>query len=127
MWIFAGSGLMYVIYQVVTAIAAGAVPAARHPGVWPMAPLLPVRQEAASRPRTTAPEARLHLHDFFGAMSFLTGLVLYKPAQFWWLTWMLGGFHLARIWHFAAMCGFVAFIPAISSWCCCTAGTTSTP
>jgi thiosulfate reductase cytochrome b subunit len=24
---------------------------------------------------------------------------------------LFGGFHLTRIWHFAAMCGFLAFIP----------------
>ena len=47
----------------------------------------------------------------FGVLAFLSGLVLYKPAQFAWLAFLMGGFHLARIWHFVAMCGFLAFIP----------------
>jgi thiosulfate reductase cytochrome b subunit len=47
----------------------------------------------------------------FGALSLLTGIVLYKPAQFSWLAFLFGGFHLTRVWHFAAMCGFLAFIP----------------
>jgi thiosulfate reductase cytochrome b subunit len=48
---------------------------------------------------------------FFGLLSTLTGLVLFKPVQFWWLTAVFGGFRLTRIWHFASMCVFVAFIP----------------
>ena len=63
---------------------------------------------------------------FFGVMSTLTGMVLFKPAQFWWLAWPLGGYHYARIWHFVAMCGFVAFIPGHLIMVPCTAGTTST-
>jgi thiosulfate reductase cytochrome b subunit len=47
----------------------------------------------------------------FGVLSALTGLLLYKPVQFSWLAWPMGGFHLARVWHFLAMCGFLAFIP----------------
>ena len=46
-----------------------------------------------------------------GALSLLSGLAIFKPVQFAWLTWMFGGFRDARIWHFIAMCGFVAFIP----------------
>ena len=58
----------------------------------------------------------------FGVLSFLTGLVLYKPAQFAWLAFLMGGFHLARIWHFVAMVLFLSFIPghllmvAIHGW-----------
>jgi len=48
---------------------------------------------------------------FFGVAATLTGLVLYKPAQLWWLAYPMGGYHLVRIWHFLAMCGFLSFIP----------------
>jgi len=47
----------------------------------------------------------------FGALALLTGIVLYKPVQFSWLAFLFGGFHLTRVWHFVAMCGFLAFIP----------------
>ncbi len=113
-WIFVGSGLMYVIYQVASGHWRQVLFMPRDiKGVWPM-----VRHyflfgkkppvEAAYNPlQKLAYTSTI----FFGAVSFLSGLVMYKPVQFWWLTWMLGGFRLARIWHFVAMCGFVAFIP----------------
>jgi thiosulfate reductase cytochrome b subunit len=47
----------------------------------------------------------------FGVAATLTGFVLYKPAQLWWLAALMGGYHYARVWHFLAMCGFLAFIP----------------
>jgi thiosulfate reductase cytochrome b subunit len=46
-----------------------------------------------------------------GTLSMLTGLVLYKPAQLSPLAALFGGYHLARLWHFVAMCGLFAFIP----------------
>jgi thiosulfate reductase cytochrome b subunit len=46
-----------------------------------------------------------------GALSMVTGLVLYKPAQLSPLATLFGGYHLTRVWHFVAMCGFLAFIP----------------
>jgi cytochrome b subunit of formate dehydrogenase len=47
----------------------------------------------------------------FGAVSVLTGLVLFKPAQLSPLAFIFGGYRAARVWHFAAMCGLLAFIP----------------
>ena len=35
-----------------------------------------------------------------GAGSLLTGLAIYKPVQFAWLTTLLGGYPLARLEHF---------------------------
>ena len=47
----------------------------------------------------------------FGLVSVLTGIALYKPVQCHWLIVILGGFRLARVEHFAALCGFLSFIP----------------
>jgi len=44
-----------------------------------------------------------------GIGSVLTGLAIYKPVQFNWLCSLLGGYHLARIWHFALTIGYVLF------------------
>lgn len=44
-----------------------------------------------------------------GVGSVLTGLAVYKPVQFNWLAWLLGGYHLARIWHFMLTMGYVLF------------------
>jgi Ni/Fe-hydrogenase b-type cytochrome subunit len=114
MWIFVGSGVMYLAYQIVTGHWRQVLFLPRDiPGVWPM-----VRHYFlfGKKPPVVAaynPLQKLAYTStvFFGTVSFLSGLVMYKPVQFWWLTWLLGGFRLARVWHFMAMCGFVAFIP----------------
>jgi len=44
-----------------------------------------------------------------GLGSVVTGLAIYKPVQFYWLTWICGGYHVARIIHFALTLGYVLF------------------
>ena len=44
-----------------------------------------------------------------GALALLTGLSIYKPTQFSWLTALFGGFQAARYWHFWIVWIFVAF------------------
>lgn len=46
---------------------------------------------------------------FMGIGSVITGLAIYKPVQFNWLCWLLGGYHFARILHFALTIGYVLF------------------
>jgi len=113
MWFFMGSGLLYVVYQAVSGHWRQVLFMPRDiKGVWPM-----VRHyflfgkkppvEAAYNPlQKLAYTAAI----FFGVLSTLTGLVVWKPVQFWWLTVLFGGFRSARVWHFASMCGFVLFI-----------------
>jgi thiosulfate reductase cytochrome b subunit len=40
----------------------------------------------------------------------LSGLSIWKPVQFWWLTDFFGGYNTARYVHFAAMASIVAFL-----------------
>jgi thiosulfate reductase cytochrome b subunit len=44
-----------------------------------------------------------------GAGSLMTGLAIYKPVQFGWLTTLLGGYEWARFEHFALTVGYVLF------------------
>jgi len=44
-----------------------------------------------------------------GVLAVLTGLAIYKPVQFAWLTWLFGGFQAARYWHFWAVWIFIGF------------------
>jgi len=44
-----------------------------------------------------------------GAGSVITGLAIYKPVQFNWLCALLGGYELARIFHFALTIGYCLF------------------
>ncbi len=45
-----------------------------------------------------------------GVLSVVTGVAVWKPVQFSWLAWMMGGFHWARIWHFAVMWAILFFL-----------------
>lgn len=44
-----------------------------------------------------------------GGLAVLTGVAIYKPLQFSWLTTLLGGFQAARYWHFWIVWIFVGF------------------
>ena len=44
-----------------------------------------------------------------GGLAVLTGVSIYKPLQFAWLTALLGGFQAARYWHFWTVWIFVSF------------------
>jgi len=44
-----------------------------------------------------------------GALAVLTGIAIYKPLQFAWLTAVFGGFQATRYWHFWTVWIFVAF------------------
>jgi Ni/Fe-hydrogenase b-type cytochrome subunit len=114
MWFFAVSGVVYVAYQIVSGHYRTMLFTPRDiPGVWPMA-----RHYFFFGPKPPATGQYNPLQKLaytsaiaFGVLALLTGIVLYKPAQFSWLAFLFGGFHLTRLWHFAAMCGFLAFIP----------------
>jgi thiosulfate reductase cytochrome b subunit len=44
-----------------------------------------------------------------GILAVCTGVAIYKPVQFAWLTWAFGGFQAARYWHFWTVWIFVGF------------------
>ena len=44
-----------------------------------------------------------------GVLAVLTGLAVYKPLQFSWLSALFGGFQAARYWHFWVVWIFIAF------------------
>lgn len=113
-WVFAGAGMAYFIYQLATRNYRQVL-FTRHDmrGVWPMIRhylrLGPMpRMEGTYNPlQKLAYTAVIGL----GLVLLVTGMALYKPVQLSWLVASLGGFRLVRIWHFAAMCGLLAFIP----------------
>ena len=114
MWIFVGSGLLYLAYQLFTGHYKQVLFTHRDiRGVWPMARhyFFFGKKPPVTEPYNPLQKLAYTSAVFFGAAATLTGVVLYKPAQFAWLGALMGGFHLTRVWHFAAMCGFLAFIP----------------
>ena len=44
-----------------------------------------------------------------GFGSLLTGLAIWRPVQFGWLTSLLGGYQAARVEHFLLASGYVLF------------------
>jgi thiosulfate reductase cytochrome b subunit len=114
MWIFAATAALYGIFQ----LASGHfrtvlfVPS-DIPGVWPM-----IRHYFLFGPKPAPvgqynPLQKLAYTSTlcFGALSLVTGSIMYKPVQLSGIAWLLGGYHTARLLHFAAMVGFLAFIP----------------
>jgi len=114
MWLFAAAGLFYVGHQLSSGRWRQVLcTIADVGGVWPM-----IRHYFffGPKPRQTPTYNPLQKLAYsttiiLSAVSLLSGLALYKPVQLHWLVVLFGGFRLARVWHFAAMCGFLAFVP----------------
>ena len=113
MWIYIASGLFYLLYEIVSGNYRQVLFTRRDlPGVWPM-----VRHYFFFKAKPPAHAAYNPLQKLaytsamiLGFLSVITGLVVWKPVQFSWLAWPMGGFHMARIWHFSVMWAFLAFI-----------------
>jgi thiosulfate reductase cytochrome b subunit len=112
-WIYAISGAVYLAYQ----IASGRFrillfTPADVPGVWPM-----IRHYFlfGSKPPQAQPYNPLQKLAYttavtLGILALLSGMAIYNPVQFSFLAMLIGGFHWARVWHFAVMTAFLAFI-----------------
>ena len=112
MWFFALNGFFYVLYTIIS-------------GEWRQ--LLPNRHSFKEAGlvllhdlhirKTMPPQDKYNAAQriaytsiiIMGFGSLATGLAIYKPVQFNWLVWLCGGYHLARIWHFALTIGYVLF------------------
>jgi Ni/Fe-hydrogenase b-type cytochrome subunit len=113
-WLFSGTGLIYVIYLFTSGHWRKLIFQPRDiNGVWPM-----VRHYFFFKPKPEETEPYNPLQKlaytstiFLGIISVITGFLLYQPTQFAFLVGLLGGFGMVRLFHFAAMAGFLAFIP----------------
>lgn len=113
MWIYIGTGLFYLGYQIFSGNYRQVLFVPKDAsGVWPMA-----RHYFFFGPKPPALEVYNPLQKLaytsaigLGVLSVLTGTVIWKPVQFSWLAWLMGGFHLARVWHFVVMWAIVAFV-----------------
>ena len=125
MWIFAGTGLLYVVYQITSRNYRQVLFAPSDvPGIWPM-----LRHYFLFGPKPQINQSYNSLQKLayttaicLGGVSLVTGIALYKPVQFAGLVRFLGGFRWVRLEHFLAMLGFLSFIPchlimvAIHGW-----------
>ena len=113
MWIYIATGLFYLGYEILSGNYRQVlfVPSDLR-GVWPMA-----RYYFFFGPKPEATKAYNPLQKMaytsaigLGVLSVLTGLAIWKPVQFSWLVWLMGGFHLARLWHFLVMWAILFFL-----------------
>ncbi len=113
-WFFVTNGIVYLAYS----IASGEF---RRRLFWPPRDTKPMFQQLLYylRLRKTAPPA-----DFYnglqrqaytaaiglGLLEVLSGFAIYKPVQLWWLAAVFGGYDGARVVHFLALLGLMAFV-----------------
>ena len=112
-WIYLATGVFYIAYQIFTGNYRQVLFVASDiRGVWPMA-----KHYFFFGPKPRATEAYNPLQKLaytsaivLGVLSVLTGIAVWKPVQFSWLAWLMGGFHLARVWHFLVMWAILGFV-----------------
>jgi thiosulfate reductase cytochrome b subunit len=127
-WMFTLTGIAYVLYLIVSGKWRIVILRPREfRGVWPM-----VRHYFLFKPKPEQLEPYNPLQKLaytstivFGVVAVITGLLLFQPAQFAWQVKLLGGFGMIRIYHFAAMIGFLSFVPGHLLMVALQAGPTS--
>lgn len=113
-WLFTLTGIAYVFYLLASGHWRQVILQPKElRGIWPMAKHYFFFQ---AKPEQTEPYNPLQKLAYtstigFGIAAVVTGVLLYKPAQLAPLVYWLGGFGLIRLYHFAAMIGFLSFIP----------------
>jgi thiosulfate reductase cytochrome b subunit len=112
-WLYVATGVTYLGYQILSGNFRQALFVPRDvPGVWPMIRHYfffgrkPPQTEAYNPLQKMAYTSAILL----GALSFLTGVVLFNPVQFSFLASLMGGFHWARVWHFGVLCALILFV-----------------
>jgi len=112
MWFFTLNGIFYILYTIISGEWRRLLPN-RHSfkEAWlVILHDLHIRKMAPPQDKYNAAQRIAYTSIIvMGFGSVITGLAIYKPVQFYYLTWLCGGYHLARIWHFALTIGYVLF------------------
>lgn len=112
MWIFAINGFIYVFYSIISGEWRYLVP-----GKHAIKEAFDVVLHDLGINKAPLPKRRFNAAQqiayssiiIMGGFSLLTGLAIYKPIQFSWLTYLLGGYEAARLEHFCLTIGYVLF------------------
>lgn len=112
MWLFGINGLLYVLYTAFSGEWRYLVPnrhSFREAVQVTLYDLHLTKQHPPRRKFNGAQQIAYTAIILMGAGSLLTGLAIYKPTQFAWLTALLGGYGAVRFEHFWLMIGYVLF------------------
>ena len=112
MWLFAINGILYVIYTIVSGEWRYLLPD-RHSWVEAIQVTLHdlhLRKEPPPQAKYNAAQRISYTAIIImGLGSLLTGVAIYKPVQLGWLTFLFGGYQMARFFHFWITVGYVLF------------------
>jgi len=112
MWFFAINGVLYVIYTIASGEWRYLLPD-RHSWLQAIQVTLHdlhLRKEPPPQAKYNAAQRISYTAIIvMGFGSLVTGLAIYKPVQFGWLTFLLGGYQMARFFHFWITVGYVLF------------------
>jgi thiosulfate reductase cytochrome b subunit len=112
MWLFAINGLLYVLYTAISGEWRYLVPNKNSFREAIQVTLYDLHLSKVEPPRRKFNGAQQIAYTsiiLMGVGSLVTGLAIYKPAQFAWLTSLLGGYQMARWEHFLLTVGYVLF------------------
>lgn len=112
MWLFGVNGVLYVLYTLISGEWRELVPRrGTLREAWQvLLHDLRIRKEPLPRRKFNGAQQLAYTTVILmGAGSLLSGLAIYKPVQFSWLAWLMGGYQGARFVHFWLTVGYVAF------------------
>ena len=112
MWFFAINGILYILYTIFSGEWRYLVPDRRSwKEAWHLLLHdLYLRKEKPLQSRYNAAQKIAYTSIIImGLGSLMTGLAIYKPVQFGWITALLGGYEWARAEHFILTIGYVLF------------------
>jgi thiosulfate reductase cytochrome b subunit len=111
-WLFTINGILYVSYLLISGEWRELLPtrASFREAVLVMLHDLHLRKALPPQGKFNAAQRIAYTGvTVMGLGSLLTGLAIYKPTQLYWLTFILGGYEVARLIHFILTLSYVAF------------------
>lgn len=112
MWLFLLNGLAYVAYLFISRQRKHLLPTkGTIQEAWQVVLHdLRIRKEPLPRKKFNGAQQIAYTSVILmGFGSLVTGLAIYKPVQFGWLTWLCGGYAFARVLHFVLTIAFCLF------------------
>lgn len=112
MWLFFINGLVYIVYTIFSGAWRELIPQKNtFKEAWlVLLHDLHIKKTIPSQKKYNAAQRIAYTAIILmGFGSVITGPAIYKPVQFYWLCWLCGGYHFARIIHFALTIGYVLF------------------